>query len=168
MSGLEVQVLQGVEGGVSGQKPVAEPPEKAPILPPLPAIPNGAWDGLMSSRRQAWRISVDVVCPVVEVQSLRFASLEQGDTKGMYHVGGVVLIEKLAMGNHPAGIINEGDQKCLFAMSHPVAGWPGRTSYRLATTRWRIAWKRSAATFPAHPGLTGHAGWRSVKLVGEL
>ena len=31
----------------------------------------------------------------------------------MHHVRSIVLIEKLAMGDHLAGIINEGDQKRL-------------------------------------------------------
>lgn len=54
-----------------------------------------------------------VVGAVVKIQPLGLAALKQGGSKGVNHIPGVVPIEELSVGNHPAGIVNKGDQEGL-------------------------------------------------------
>ena len=54
-----------------------------------------------------------VIRPVIKIQTLWSASLKKCSTKGINHIFRVIPIEKLPVGNHPAGIINKCNKESL-------------------------------------------------------
>ena len=80
---------------------------------------------------------------VVDVQGLRDAAFVEGAFERRDQVVRVLREEELAVGHHPAGIVDEGDQSwpvsrsCRFSRTD-------RSGCPVATFRWRIVWKRPA------------------------